>query len=160
MKTVAVTQIDLDARIAAAFADGTRSNDVSNLLIDTEHGIASATEQAEQARNRALDPILSGSELKDARSCMDDAAFKRNRLQAAVGKLRERLAQLNDQEENARRQVAYDKAEVVRDELAMPCFADTYADLKGEATSECAECPAGSGSIGSITPRNLPICFG
>ena len=41
---------------------------------------------------------------------MDDVAFKRDRLQAALGKLRERLAQLKDQEENARRQVAYDKA--------------------------------------------------
>ena len=46
---------------------------------------------------------------------MDDAAFKRDRLQAAPGKLRERLAQLKDQEENTRQQVAYDKAEAVCD---------------------------------------------
>ena len=90
---------------------------------------------AEQARNHALDPTLSGSELKDARKCMDDAAFKRDRLQAAMGKLRERLAQLKDQEENARRQVAYDKAEAVRDELAKeladlyPAFAQKLAEL-------------------------------
>ena len=56
---------------------------------------------------------------------MDDVAFKRDRLQAALGKLRERLAQLKDQEENARRQVAYDKAKAVRDELAKE-LADLY----------------------------------
>ena len=135
MNTVAIAQIDLDARIAAAFADGAKSNDVATLIKDTEHGAASASDRAEQARNHALDPTLSGSELKDARKCMDDAAFKRDRLQAALGKLRERLAQLKDQEENARRQVAYDKAEAVRDELAKeladlyPAFAQKLAEL-------------------------------
>jgi len=48
---------------------------------------------------------------------MDDAAFECDRLQAPTGKLRERLAELKDQEENARRQLAYDKAQTVRDEL-------------------------------------------
>ena len=135
MNTVAITQIDLDARIAAAFADGAKSNDVAALIKDTEHAAASASEQAEQARNHALDPTLSGSELKDARKSMDDAAFKRDRLQAALGKLRERLAELKYQEENARRQVAYDKAEAVRDELAKeladlyPAFAQKLVEL-------------------------------
>jgi transposase InsO family protein len=69
--------IDLDARIAAAFADCAKSNDVATLIKDTEHVATSASDQAAQARNHALDPTLSGSELKDARTCMDDAAFKR-----------------------------------------------------------------------------------
>jgi hypothetical protein len=56
---------------------------------------------------------------------MDDAAFKHDRLQAALGKLRKRLAQLKYQEGNARRQVAYDKAKAVRDELANE-LADLY----------------------------------
>jgi hypothetical protein len=56
---------------------------------------------------------------------MDDAAFKHDRLQAALGKLRKRLAQLKYQEENARRQVAYDKAKAVRDQLANE-LADLY----------------------------------
>ena len=89
------------------------------------------------ALNHALDPVLSGAELKDARECMDDAAFKRDRLQAALGKLRERRAELKDQEENARRQVAYDKAKAVRDGLAKeladlyPAFAQKLAELLG-----------------------------
>ena len=135
VNTVAVTQIDLDARITAAFADGAKSNDVAVLIKDTEHGAASASDRAEQARNHALDPTLSNSELKDARDCMDDAAFRRDRLQAALEKLRERLAQLKYQEENARRQVVYDKAKAVRDELASeladlyPAFAQKLVEL-------------------------------
>jgi hypothetical protein len=73
---------------------------------------------AEQARNHTLDLTLSGSEVKDARKVMDDAAFRRDRLQAALEKLRKRLARLKYQEEHARRQVSYDKAQAVRDELA------------------------------------------
>ena len=118
LNTFVTAQIDLDARIAAAFANDAKSNDVAALIKDSEHAAASASDLAEQARNHALDPVLSGAELKDARECMDDAAFKRDRLQAALGKLRERRAELKDQEENARRQVAYDKAKAVRDDLA------------------------------------------
>ena len=99
----------LDERIAAAFAIGAKSADVATLIKNTERAASSAAELAEQARNHALDPTLSGNQLKDARNCMDDAAFKRDRLQAALGKLKERLKQLLEQEENAQRQVIYDK---------------------------------------------------
>ena len=66
---------------------------------------------------------------------MDDAAFRRDRLQAALGKLRERLAEVKAQEENVRRQVAYDQAEAVRDRLAKeladlyPAFAQKLVEL-------------------------------
>ena len=66
---------------------------------------------------------------------MDDAAFKRDRLRAALEKLRERLAQLKYQEEHARRQVVYDKAKAVRDGLAneladlYPAFAQKLVEL-------------------------------
>ena len=49
--------------------------------------------------------------------------------------MRERLAELEDQEENERRQVDYDRAKAVRDELAIeladvyPAFAQKLAEL-------------------------------
>jgi len=150
-----VTQIDLDARIAAAFADGAKSNDVATLIKDAEHGAASASDRAEQARNHALDPTLSGSELKDARKCMDDAAFKRDRLQAALGKLRERLAELKDQEENARRLVAYDKAEAVRDELAKE-LADLYPSVAQKLVELLSRVVINDREIDYINNRALP----
>jgi hypothetical protein len=66
---------------------------------------------------------------------MNDVAFRRDRSQAAIGKLRERPAELKEEEKNARRQVAYDKAKAVRDELAKeladlyPAFAKKLAEL-------------------------------
>jgi hypothetical protein len=135
VNTVAIAQMDLDARIAGAFADGAKSSDVAVLLKDAERAAADMAESASQARNHALDPTLSGSELIDARKCMEDAAFQRDRLQAASEKLRERLAELKDHEENARRQVAYVKAGAVRDALAKeladvyPAFAQKLAEL-------------------------------
>jgi hypothetical protein len=38
---------------------------------------------------------------------MDDAGFRRERLQTAVTRLRERLKELKEQEEDQRRRVAY-----------------------------------------------------
>ena len=38
VNTLAITQIDLDARITAAFADGANSKDVAILIKDAEHG--------------------------------------------------------------------------------------------------------------------------
>ena len=170
--SVALAQNDLDARIAAAFADGARSNDVATLIKDTEHAAASASQQAERARNHALDPTLSGFELTDARKSMDDVAFKRDRLQAATGKLRDRLAELKDQEENARRQVVYDKAEVVRDELAQeladlyPAFVQKLAELLGRVAINDREIdqinnalPKGADRllVAELKARNLPF---
>ena len=155
VNTVAITQVDLDARIAAAFANGAKSSDVAILIKDTEQGAASASDQAEQAHYHAFDPTLSGSELKDARECMDVAAFRRDRLQAATARLRERLAQLKDQEENARRQVAYDKAKAVRDELATE-LADLYPAFAEKLVELLARVAVNDREIDRINNRALP----
>jgi hypothetical protein len=155
VNTVAIAQIDLDARIAAAFADGAKSNDVATLIKDAERAAGLASDMAEQARNHALDPTLSGSELKDARKCMDDAAFRRDRLRAALGKLRDRLAELKDQEEDARRQVAYDKAEALRDELAGE-LADLYPALAQKLAELLARIAANDREIEYINGHALP----
>jgi hypothetical protein len=150
-----IAQVDLDARIAAAFANGATSNDVATLIKNAEHGAASASDRAEQARNHALDPTLSSSELNNARNGMEDAAFKRDRLQAATGRLRERLAELKDQEENARRQVAYDKAKAVRDELAKE-LADIYPAFAGKLADLLSRVVINDGEIDYINNQALP----
>jgi hypothetical protein len=75
------------------------------LIKHTNVAAKSAAELAEQARTRALDPALPGNVVTEARRVMDDAAFRRDRLLAAVTKLGERLEQLKDQEENERRRL-------------------------------------------------------
>jgi hypothetical protein len=155
VNTVAVVHSDLDDRIAAAFADGAKSSDVATLIKHTERAAKSVADAAEQARKCALDPTLSASDVADARRAMDDAAFRRDRLQAAVTRLGERLEQLKDQEENARRQAAYDKARIERDQLAAeltelyPAFAKKLVDLLSRVA-------ANDRDIEFINDHNLP----
>src|SRR5262245_60424875 len=109
---------DLDARIADAFREDAKSEAVADLITETETAAFAASEAAEQARARALDPLSSANEVAEARRQMADILFKRDRLEAAVIRLRERLEELKDQEEDHRRSVAYEEAKVQRDALA------------------------------------------
>src|SRR5688500_2326548 len=86
--------LDLDDRIAAAFGDGANSAEVANLIEETEAAAVASAEAAEGARTRALDPALSANAVAQARRDMEDAAFRRERLQTALARLKERLEQV------------------------------------------------------------------
>jgi hypothetical protein len=121
MSTTA-SQLSLDERIAAVFADSATSTDVADLIEEAEAAAAASGKAAEQARTRALDPALSAAEVARARRDMEDAAFGRDRLQVAVQRLGDRLKELQRREENHRRQVAYDRvrAELIRSSTKSP----------------------------------------
>jgi len=112
------TPTDLDDRIAAAFTDGAKSEEVASLIRETEAAAIAADDTAERGRSRALDPALSAPDVAAARREMDDAAFRRERLQVAVTKLGERLREVRADEEDQRRRIAYKKAKAERDKLA------------------------------------------
>jgi hypothetical protein len=126
---------NLDERIAAAFGEGSKSDDFATLIQDAEAAAIAADDVALRAKDRALDPAQPAVEVTTARREADDAAFKRDRLQMAVKRLRERLLVVRAAEENHRRQRDYDKAIVERDKLAQeltrvyPQAAATLADL-------------------------------
>src|SRR5256885_1137105 len=67
---------------------------------------------------RALDPLSPPSDVDAARREIEEAAFRRERLQIAGARLRERLTEVQAQEEDARRLLGYDKARAERDRLA------------------------------------------
>lgn len=129
------TDLPLDERIAAAFDPGTKSEAVAALIVETDAAAVSAGELAERARDRALDPTISPSGLAEARTQSEDATFNRDRMNAAVARLRQRLAELRDQEDQARRWAAYKAVEAERDQLAeelarlYPGLAKQLADL-------------------------------
>jgi hypothetical protein len=108
----------LEGRIAAAFSDGVTSADVISLIAEAESAALASGKSADHARERALDPTLTASAVVEARRHMEDAAFRRERLQTAVSRLRERLKEARTQEENQRRLIAYEKARAERDQLA------------------------------------------
>ncbi len=125
----------LDDRIAAAFTVDTTSADVAELIGQAECAASAAGEVAQLARTQALDPALSAERVAKARRDMDEAAFRRDRMQMAVTKLGERLTELRAQEEEQRRWQVYDKVRVERDKLVdelkemYPVFATRLADL-------------------------------
>jgi hypothetical protein len=85
-----------------------------------EAGAAAAAsgDTAGRSRKRALDPALAPADVAVARREMEDAAFRRDRLDTAVQRLGDRLNELRAEEEDQRRRVAYDKAKAERDGLA------------------------------------------
>jgi hypothetical protein len=125
----------LDDRLAAAFGDAATSDVVIALIEEVDSAALDAGVAAEQARERAMDPAL--GDASAARREMEDAAFTRDQLQAAVSRLRERLTELRGAEEDDRRRAAYEEARAERDELAAelarvyPPLAAQLADLLG-----------------------------
>ena len=111
------------------------SSEIATTLEQATAAIATAATDAEQARQRALDPLVTAGELAAARTAMDDARFVHERLTAAVSRLRQRLAEVQASEEQARRLAHYRDLEQVRDQLAAelralyPAFALKLAAL-------------------------------
>src|SRR5450756_124109 len=68
------------------------------IIQEAEAAAIATGEAAERARTRALDPTLLAADVATARHEMDSAAFRRDRLQAAVTKLGVRLRELRAEE--------------------------------------------------------------
>jgi hypothetical protein len=109
---------ELDAQIVAAFAEDATSSDAARLLAEVKEATSAAELAAETARKHALDPLLSGDDLKLARRDMDDAAFKQDRLHEASAKLTERVEALKALEAYRRLQAEHERVEAERDRLA------------------------------------------
>jgi hypothetical protein len=108
--------LDLDARIAAAFAEDTVSDDVQCLLVAVEAAAMEAEAEAEEARACALDPLV--EDLIVARRAMDDAAFKRDRLTEAVKRLGVRVDELMALEKARAHRAQHDRILAERNVLA------------------------------------------
>jgi hypothetical protein len=109
---------DLDDRIASVFAGSAQSGVIAALIAEAEGAAVASGESAERARQRALDPALMANAVAEARREMDDAQFKRERLQTAVTRLQARLKEVKAEEENRRRWTVYEKLKAERDRLA------------------------------------------
>ena len=167
-----MSDVSLDERIAQAFTDGVTSTAITELIRETQAASASSGEAAEQSRARALDPAISMAEVTKARRLMEDAAFRRDRLQEALRKLGERLREVKEQEEQHRRQVHYDDILSRRDALAdelrreYPAIAARLADLVARVEQNDREVervnnralPSGASGIryAELVARGLP----
>ena len=109
----------------------------------------------EQARARALDPTLSARQVAEARRQMEDAAFARDRLSAAVPRLQQRRKELVEAEEDARRWVAYEKTKVERDKLAEE-LTHVYPPIAEQIAELVARIETNDQQIEHINARALP----
>jgi hypothetical protein len=138
--------LNLDQRIKAAFEGRSMSSDVVAALIEeVSTAVIESAEAVELARAQALDPRLATSAIDAARALLESAEFRQQRLTIAVTKLKERLAWLREQEEDAKRTIAYEKVEAERDELARelaqvyPEAAQRIAELLGRVSANDKE---------------------
>jgi hypothetical protein len=109
---------ELDARIVAAFREDATSSDAARLLAEVKEATSAAELAAETARKHALDPLMSGDDVKVARREMEDAAFTRDRLYEAGTKLVDRVEALKALEADRRLQSEHERVLAERDRLA------------------------------------------
>jgi len=173
--TIALVR-SLDDRIAAAFEDGATSDSIrqvtnlgvvrADLIREVEAASVAAGEASDAARQRALNPRLVAEQVAAARKESEDAAFRRDRLQEAVRRLGERLAELQRQEERARHRADRARVEAERDRLAAelaevyPPLVEKLADLVARIAANDAEIAGlrlgADGVVGAeVTARGL-----
>jgi hypothetical protein len=145
----------LDERIAAAFAEDAKSGDVARLLAEVKEVTSAAELTAATARKLALDPMLSGDDLKLARREMDDAAFKQDRLQEASAKLAERTEELKALEADRRMQAEHERVRAERDRLAgeMGRMADSIAQI-AQLVRQAEACDREGGRLNAKSRRS------
>jgi phage-related tail protein len=146
-------------RVPIALAEGRpedpgrrHQRDAARLLAEVKEATSAAELAAETARKRALDPLLSGDDLKIARREMDGAAFKRDRLQEASAKLTERVEALKALEADRRMSAEHERVKTERDRLAeeMERMADPIAQI-AQLVRQIEACDREIGRLNAIS---------
>jgi hypothetical protein len=145
----------LDDRVAVAFRDAVKSSDVSALIVETEAAACAAGKASERARERAFDPALTANAVAEARRQMEDAAFRRERLQTAVSRLKDRLKEVKAKEEDQRRWATYQKLEAERNKLAAELKA-IYPSIEAQLGELITKIEANDREIDYVNSQVLP----
>jgi hypothetical protein len=146
----------LDARIAAAFAEDAKSDDVQCVLAAVETAAKEAAAAAEEARESALDPLV--ADLIAARGAMDDAAFKRDRLVEAAKRLRVRVDELRALERARAQRAEHEKVLAERNRLAeeMERMAEPIVHI-AHFVRQIALCDREVGRVNALGLGHIPI---
>lgn len=155
MKARQLSPVSFDDQIAASLQRGALSSEIAKLINEVELAAAAAGNAADASRQMALDPSLTAAEANVARTEMDHAAFRRDRLHAAVAKLTERKGQLRREEENQRRWTIYEKVEQERDRLSVE-LREIYPTFSARLADVLARIEANDQELERINGRELP----
>ncbi|MBO0903805.1 hypothetical protein [Jiella sonneratiae] len=143
----------LSERIQAALRAG-KSQGVEALIFEAEAAAKQAVADHDAAKERALDPLLSDSEIAAARKAMEDANFTSERMTKAAAVLREKLSEFNRAEENDARRKVYDAA-LARRNAASACLRADYPDLAHKLGALLAEVVGADAAV-THANRRLP----
>jgi hypothetical protein len=150
-----VNEDSIDTRIRDAFSDGTSSDTIAALIEEAERVALRSNDEASAARERALDPSLPSNEVIAARRAMDDALFRRDRLQTAAAKLRPRLYEVRANEDNVRHLAEYEKATAERDKLVVE-LRDLYPKLADQLQELLSGVAANDEAVEAVNTHWLP----
>jgi hypothetical protein len=134
----------LEHRITSALTGDIRAADLAMLITETGRAFTEAETAAEQARERALDPVCS-PDGKSARETVVSAEFARDRLQTVLPRLRARYRDVAAAEYLTEWRAKYETLKVERDALAAefraiyPGFERAISDLFSRIAANDAE---------------------
>jgi len=145
---------ELDARIATAFGDDVKSDEVRRVLADVEAAAKLAEAAAEDARARALDPLV--ADVIVARRAMDDAAFKRDRLIEAAKRLAKRVDELKALEKARAERAEHEQVLAERNRLAEEMERMAEAIMRAaHLVSKIAACDREIGRVNATSTLGL-----
>jgi hypothetical protein len=113
-----MTALSLEQRIAVALSDSIKSDAVAALAQEVEAAAQAAAEDASKAREQALDPGIVVDTAKVGAAVVT-AELTRDRLQAALPRLRARYTEVREQEDIAAWKADADELVARRDPLAI-----------------------------------------
>ncbi|MBO0906530.1 hypothetical protein [Jiella sonneratiae] len=141
-------------RLRDALASGS-SAIVAATIGEAQQISADAAKAAEDAKARALDPLLADAEIEAARKAASDAEFTMQRMAEAVRVLGEKREEFRKAEDQAERGRVYAAALQVRNDAAARLAAE-YPDLANRLGGLLADVVAADAAVEAAN-RNLPI---
>jgi hypothetical protein len=122
-----MTVLSLEQRIAVALSDNIKSDAVAALITAVEAAAQAAAEDATKAREQALDPAVVVDTAKVGAAVVT-AELTRDRLQAALPRLRTRYTEVRRQEDVTKWKAEAEELEA-RGEAMLDGFAEFYPEM-------------------------------
>ena len=121
---------ELERRISAALTGERSAHDLANLLMQTDLAIPQAEDFAKSELERALDPLRSPDDPREARQQAEDATFASNRLRTLRPRLLARYHEISAAEQRQQYLARYEQLKIDGAALAQE-LADLYPALVG-----------------------------
>jgi hypothetical protein len=146
-----MTALSLEQRIAVALSDSIKSDAVAALIQEVEAAAQAADENATRAREEALDPAVVVDTAKVG-AAVATAELTRDRLRAALPRLRTRYTEVREQEDIAAWKAEADELEP-RGVALLDGFAEFYPEMAKRIASHLDDMRAFDKQVDDLNRR-------